>query len=253
MSDERKPRHNTIFVNIDRPNVDVRLGRPDEGTPVTFADATTGEVLDLGPGVIEGGVTYPRENKGPKVITRFTTTADAAGIDPNEKLLEYDHVLAVDTNTDPATGKSVAVAVLLKDLRQEPDGWKMEPRFPAAYVFRGPPGPKPEPNPEKFGWREIIERIARSPDLAGNVALFVDSCLNEIPKINARERAIVDGFMLPAGITLLYATSDTGAQHLVGPAAIKLCDAVAKRLMKLTAMPVSADQPLHFVVPVELV
>jgi hypothetical protein len=78
----------------------------------------------------------------------------------------------------------------------------------------------------------------------------VDSCMDEIPAINARERPIVDGFVLPDGITLLYATSDAGAEEFIGPAAMRLCDRVARRLMRLSQMPASVGQPFHLPVPV---
>jgi hypothetical protein len=169
----KRQRHRTIFLNINRPNVSVVLGRPDQGIPLTFIDTTTGERIEnLGPETVEAGITYARENKGPKVITRFGTSADYAGIDPNEKLLDYDHVFGVDTNTDPLTGKSVSVLVWLANLRHEPDGWKIDPRFPPAFVFRGRPGPNPEANPEKIGWRDAIERIFWSPEFQGRVALL---------------------------------------------------------------------------------
>ncbi|MCK6588524.1 MAG: hypothetical protein L6Q76_13175, partial [Polyangiaceae bacterium] len=94
-------------------------------------------------------------------------------------------------------------------------------------------------------------RIMRTPELVGRVALFVDSCMNEIPAINARDRSILNDFMLPHEVTLFYATADAGASEFIGPLAIKSCDSVAKRLMKLSPMPPNIGQAFHFPIPVE--
>ena len=216
-----------IALKIDRPNVNVVLGLPSEGTPLTFFDSITGEQLDFGADAVEVGLMYMRPNGKPKVITRFPQHPSKTGVDLNEKLLEYDHVFAVDTNTDPTSGVSAIAMMQLDNLRRVPEGINFLPRFPdTTCVAR----PEPGMNPEKFGWIYAIGWIGRAGH-TGKVALVVDSCLSDLPAINDRTQEMLAGFMLPSNFTLIYATGDTGTDQLCGPLAISMCDRLARRVL----------------------
>jgi len=234
-------RVNEIIINNQSP-ADVILGPPLADGTLTFYDRITG--LPHKFDHIETGIYYQGERK-PKIVSRATQNGEAVYIDHNKNLLSYDHVLAVDTNTDPATKISATVMAWLRDMRLEPDGIKVPIHYPPAYVFEN------EETPEKFGWREALQRIAHSPEIQGRIAVIVDSYLNDIPSINSRTMAIIDDYFLPDGLDLIYSTADRDYNSLIGPYAIRACDRVAKGIIRMC----SKDQvmPFHLPVPAALV
>jgi hypothetical protein len=64
--------------------------------------------------------------------------------------------------------------------------------------------------PERIGWWDTIRRMTAHPVVRGSVALIVDSDLGRLTALNAREEPILDGFYLPEGFTLLYASAEIG-------------------------------------------
>jgi hypothetical protein len=232
------PRITQIIVENHAP-ADVVIGPPQKDGTLQFLDRATGSPLAFSG--VQTGVFYPRPHK-PKILTLTPQDPEKIFIGQNQYLIsQYDHVLAVDTNTDLKSRRSACVVTWLKNLRLEHDGFKLEPIHPPAFVFSN------VVNPEKFGWKNALLRISTSPDIKGRVALFVDAYMEELPLINRRELPVLNDFFLPDGVVLLYATADSGATELIGPAAMRICDRVARKILQM--LPEDAELPMLFPVP----
>jgi hypothetical protein len=70
-------------------------------------------------------------------------------------------------------------------------------------------------NPERYGWMKVIDALLRweeyRPDF--KYGIVVDSELGLLPKINAREEPVFEGFHLPTNMSLIYASADSGSEN----------------------------------------
>lgn len=225
--DERKERVTHVIVSNLKEDTTVLLGDPVDGV-TTLTDAKTGK--PFGEGMLQTGVAYSRGNKPPKFLSLASEGRGRIYADFDQRLRDYDHVFAVDTNTCPETGRSVTVAAWIREVRLSPDKRGCTFAFLPAIVWCAP-----APSPERRGWHDTIARLICRPDVQGRVALFVDSDLAKLPAINARNEPIIGKFFLPSGYELMYAASDRGTSEYVGNLAMNRCDRVATGVMKLTA------------------
>jgi hypothetical protein len=113
-------------------------------------------------------------------------------------------------------------------------------------VFLARPGAKPE----RYGWMKVIDALLRSDLYPNNLSygVVVDSDLEDLQKINARQKAIVDNFFIPENMSFIYASADVGREALVNKL-IKQTDWVAKSSMEMVLK--SLDEPNNFEIPRE--
>jgi hypothetical protein len=246
-ADERKPRIPTLVIN---PGVSLKedtalvLGVPVNGI-VPLLD---GKGRQIGEGILQSGVSYSRNNKAPKFLN-LSEARSQIETDPDRRLLEFDQVFAIDTNTDPEAGRSVTVAARITNLTfGEGTTRTCTIAFLPAIVWCSA-----RPFPERNGWHAAIQMMTTSPEFAGRVAVFVDSDLGKLPAINAHKEPIIGDFILPPNYELLYAAADRGTTEYVGNAAMGRCDRVAARIGKLTASRSDPRGWFHFIVTDKLV
>jgi hypothetical protein len=91
-------------------------------------------------------------------------------------------------------------------------------------------------DPERIGWlmafRELRDRCFLAAD--ARVGLIVDSSLGDIPALNAREAPICEGFFLPQGVQLIYASSDVGPEYGANKL-IQMADRAARQVLDYLA------------------
>ena len=241
-SSQRKQRITEIRIAFDS-EVDIEMTSPENGT-ISFIERKTKSIVE--PKEIATGLAYERP-KGHKVLARANQNPSTIFLDLNQTLTNYDHVFAIDTNTDPQTHKSVSVFMYLLDLRYDNAQWKFEPRYPPAFIFNSDGS-----SPEKIGWCNAIRRITASSDIRGSIAIFVDSELGRLSAINSKKESILDNFFLPDVFELIYASSDAGTEELIGNLAIKNCDRVARKILKQDSTPIKLNEFYYFTVPVSI-
>ena len=245
-ADERKPRIPTLVVNPDSLKEDTTLvlGVPVNGV-IPLLD---GKGRQIGEGILQSGVAYPRNNKKPKFLT-LSEAQSQIETDPDRRLLEFDHVFAIDTNTDPKTGRSVTVAARISNLTfGEGTTRTFAIAFLPAIVWCSA-----RSSPERNGWHAAIQMMTTSSEFAGRVAILVDSDLGRLPAINARTEPIIGDFILPPTYQLLYAAADCGTVEYVSNFAMGRCDRVAARIGEITASRSDPRGWFHFVLTEELV
>lgn len=171
---------------------------------------------------------YERHSGKPKVVSSIPSDGKAS-FTAKRALLAYDWIIAVDTNTRMLFGKRCGVCVSY-----------FTPTPPAKCGSDGVPficlaaylivGIREEVNPEKIGWHLTITKhldSSRTPDQ--RIAIVVDSELGSHREINDRRKSYYMNRMLPASITMVYASSDTDNETLGGKM-IRMCDGLASKI-----------------------
>ena len=171
---------------------------------------------------------YERKSGKPKVVTSIPSDGKTP-FTAKQALLAYDWVIAVDTNTRMLFGKRCGVCVSY--FTPTPPAKCGSDGIPficlAAYLMVGI---REEVNPEKIGWHLLITKhldISRSPDQ--RIAIVVDSELGSHRDMNARRKSYYRDRMLPAQITMVYASSDNDNETLGGKM-IRMCDGMASKI-----------------------
>jgi hypothetical protein len=103
-----------------------------------------------------------------------------------------------------------------------------------------------ESKPEQLGWLVAARMINRSPGYSAfrKIALVVDCDETNIAAYNARTLAVYRTTMLPERMTLVQATTDTGAEYAPN-AVIKYADSMGKRVFDEIAggrLPMNAER-----------
>ncbi len=80
---------------------------------------------------------------------------------------------------------------------------------------------------------KVIDGLLRSELFNSNWAygIVVDSDLDILQKINAREEPIFDDFFIPENVTLIYASADSGKETLINKL-IRATDRVARNSLE---------------------
>lgn len=157
-------------------------------------------------------VTYERKAH-PKVINSTPLQSSALATTANHALRQFDVLLAVDTNTRTIGQRNISVSGLVLG------AWVTDPKNGSLAVSYHTPFCLEfvecnEPR-ERIGWFMALCELRRRGHLPrdANTALIVDAYLDDLPAINARKSPVVGPFFLPEGVTLLYASSDVGAEY----------------------------------------
>lgn len=219
-----KPR--TISVTLD-------MGEPVAADGVSIdkngevALLKGGQVLVPKAANIQTG--YKRK-KGLKVLNQANLQVGKLIINPNEALLKYELVFAVDTNTVILNNEylSVSCIALCKFIRA---GTNAIAQFAATQCleFRGV-----SEKSENIAWVKVIQMIIGNPayDPIKKIGVVVDSDLGNIPEFNSGSKPIHGDFFLPENFELVYASADTGKAEYLANKLISICDKEASGLIR---------------------
>lgn len=133
-----------------------------------------------------------RDNREPKILHASTSTTGDAWFSTNHQLLSYDHLIAIDTNTNYLNGSSVSITAAYHVIPQSrnPENSSCMARVLALIEFWNV-----VEKPEIFGWWQILQALADHPlEYAGKIALIVDSDLGDHQAFNNRTRPIFADF-----------------------------------------------------------
>lgn len=218
---QRKERLTDVKIAFEN-EVNVEISPPSADGKMSFTHADTGQPAF--PASITTAKAYERP-KGNKILFQAGQNPADIYVEPNEYLAKFESVFAVDTNTNPASGLSISVSLLLSRMEKNTnDEWVIESRYPPAFLFNSP-----VQEPERFAWHNLILRLMPSTDVKKPVAIIVDSSLGSLDKINLRTEPVNEDFLLPEGFTLVYASDDG---EFIANKLIRQCDAMAKAIAR---------------------
>jgi len=189
-----------------------------------FIPMLAGKPIDLATAAVE--ISYERPKKH-KVLLRSRLDPRAPSLDFHGHLGGYDSVCAVDVNTHVIKGVDVSVAVFVRgSCVRSGDHIEWSNRSISALEFRGASA-----NPDRIAWKVFCDGMTASPGYRHDqkIALVVDSHLQELEAVNAREIPVLDDFYLPPNVTLVYA-SDASADSIPN-VLIKMCDREANAIL----------------------
>ena len=118
----------------------------------------------------------------------------------------YDLVCAIDTNSIIINGLQITVGSLF-DVIQDADGERYWSNFREEFIDHYPDEIK---DFEQRNWIKGIEFIQKNHKEATKVLIIVDSDYENHIDYNSGNKKICDEYQLPAGFTLVYASSDRG-------------------------------------------
>ena len=166
-------------------------------------------------------ISYKREKKD-KVLNKVPLDPDFLFLNNHSSLAGYDSIVAIDTNTKSAisvTGITVMSWVDSKTYQYE---------VPFCIAFTELTEPR-----EKIGWIAGMEELSKKGYFAKSrkTLVVVDAYLDQIDLINSRELAIHEGFYLPPGFELAYASADSGAEYLPNKL-LRISDKASSQVMR---------------------
>ena len=180
--------------------------------------------------LVSMGEIYNRNGKQPKVLRQLQNPTGGV-ISINPKSIIYDRYMAIDTNYK-SFGKNLMCATSSLFVKQHlgksgrlMKGEQINILVSPRLIFLAKLGTKPE----RYGWMRMIDALLKSNlyNAEWSYGVIVDSDLDELQKINAREKSIIDDFFVPNNISLIYASADVGKESLLNKL-IKSTDQVAK-------------------------
>lgn len=197
-------------------------------------DPVTGvpTIHELAPESLRSQISYEKLNGKAKVIYSIPvedfSALNSSHLDQLKK--QFDYLIAVDTNTinkpDRTQGCRISVcasSAIAEPLAAVSSDVVLHPV--AAYLILDP---GPIVNPEPLGWHLIISQLSLVPALnSKRIGIIVDSELGMHVEINAREKPYYGEHILPANMTLIYASSDK--PEIFANQMLKHCDAMAER------------------------
>lgn len=185
------------------------------------------EIVDAEKGSTRIERNYERNSGKLKVVSSIPSDGKTS-FTAKRAFFAYDWVIAVDTNTRMLFGKRCGVCVSY--FTPKPLA-KCDSEVPficlAAYLIVGI---RAEVNPEQIGWHLMITKhlnSSRTPEQ--RIAMVVDSELGSHREINDRKKGYYMNNMLPAQISMVYASSDADNETL-GGMMIGMCDRMATKV-----------------------
>lgn len=166
-------------------------------------------------------ISYKREKKD-KVLSKVPLDPNFLYLNDHANLASYDSIVAIDTNTK----STVSVTGIAFMSWVDSEIYQYEVPFCIAYTELTEPR-------EKIGWLAGMEELSRKGYFAKSrkTLLIVDAYLDQIDLINSRELAIHEGYYLPPGFDLAYASADVGAEYLPN-ILLKMADKTSSQVMK---------------------
>lgn len=212
-----KPRQIILTTDMGKPVV-VNAIRFDSDGKIKFI--SNGEVVN--PIKAKLAEQYDRVNKIPKVVFDIPTNKDNLFVDDISLLQRFDYIYAVDTNSKIIQDELITISCYMRFITKKRIGELFEP-----IVIRN------KKVTEKMGWVELIRAILQDKAYQQDfkIAVVVDSDYGNINKYNNRELPLIGNLYLPPNFELIYASTDTGMNHLQNKL-ISECDLLAKRTYK---------------------
>jgi hypothetical protein len=170
-----------------------------------------------------------RDNKEPKILHTSTSATSDTWFSTNHQLLSYDHLIAIDTNTNQLNGSSVSITAAYHVIpkSRNPENVFCKARVLALIEFWNV-----VEKPENLGWWQTLQALADHPfEYAGKIGLIVDSDLGNHQAFNDRTLPIFSDFFLPENVTIIYGSDKGGGEHL-STKMIKYCHDLASELYK---------------------
>jgi len=213
------------------------------------------EIENAEPGSTRTETSYPRSSGKPKVVSSVPTFGSSP-FTTAKALLDYDRVIAVDTNTRTVDGarwaicSSYYVPEPLNQYREEIP-WLPLGSFLIRDIVDGV-------NAERIGWHLTLQHyLPRFRHDDESLAIVVDSELGQHQAISARRVGYYGSNLLPPRTALIYASSDKDKHTLQG-IMIRACDAVSKQIWEqlspgLDSLPASLqgiDPNYHSALPI---
>lgn len=193
-------------------------------------DPATDTVSFESPVVNTYNVTSYKRRKGDKVLNRTKIDGPNLGFNPSNSLKEYDGIIAIDTNTVQIEDRVLSVTGIVHAKWALDNGKKDQIHFgtPFCLEYRDLAEPK-----EKIGWMMALHQLTINGYFADSerVAVVVDAFLGDISKMNSRDLPIFSSYYLPEPFTLIYASADSGQEHLANKL-IRSADKAANMLIK---------------------
>ena len=216
----RKPRTRTITLDYGKI---LKPGSFDE----VFLSANTVQLRRFGVPIVPISATteesYERDKRA-KVLYRFPKRAMRAGTNPNVLLEAYQHVFAIDTNTQETPEGSLSVTAAIY-CRLTVKGTKLLAEPVEAGLWHG----QGIAQPEKAAWHMFLDLLQNDSRIKprDRVSLIVDHDLEHLDDYNNRRLPIDDDFLLPENVDLIYA-AEKGSGFL-GSILIRRCHNTAVR------------------------
>ncbi|WP_147382203.1 hypothetical protein [Pseudoflavonifractor sp. AF19-9AC] len=167
------------------------------------------------------------ERKGAKILCNIPHM-QTASLSPNEALLTFDYVYAVDTNTKCVDGSWLSagcvcyLASCQKIETQYRHEFSLIRQVTSTNTFC-------RYQMEQHVWNDTIAFIQTIVPSDCTVALVVDCDLENIQKYNERLLKIRDAAYLPENFTLIYASADN--KDTIANKMISFCDSCAKEAL----------------------
>lgn len=190
---------------------------------------------NLVPGSLHQKIVYERYSGKEKVVLS-TPCSDEIGRFQTIEILRknFDFLFAVDTNTGIIGDERTSISVSYFVPKKLSSYSKSIPFLGfCAFEINGVVDGI---NPETVGWHILFERLRNSVVFQHNtrIGVIVDSELDKILEMNRRNTPYYEGYYLPDGIQLVYASSDTG-KELLPNQMISYCDKVAEKCLNCFA------------------
>jgi hypothetical protein len=221
----RKPRSKHVVFEMDKPTVvdgiqegpDGQLQLLSKGKPVVAKN----QYLD---------VSYKKYSGREKRLLSIPVSS-AVDLTPEETIKDYDYIFAVDTNTKPSKGHSIkSVACALRGVVvKEADEYGLDLHYGSCFLSS-----EDHDKPENSAWHRTIQFMEECyPDeyMSKKFGLVVDSDLGSIKEYNNKEKPIVDDVFLPPNVSLIYASSDVGKEHIYNQM-ISIADKISNQMFK---------------------
>jgi hypothetical protein len=175
--------------------------------------------------------TYERSGKREKVVWRVPQEGPGPyRFDIENKLSNTEHLFAVDTNTTSVHDRKLSIVAFVH----------MERAFfvnrngaaKAIHVVKDMHCLECydiDPPQENFGWKYSLMYIQKRLNIKQNFSMIVDSDLGNLCDYNAQMKPFYKNCYVPASVSLIYASSDTGNDSVLN-AAISLADKAASKV-----------------------
>ncbi len=184
--------------------------------------------------LISHGECFEREGKTPKILRLFKNSSP--GTIPAVRQAEFhNRYLAVDTSYKTYGDKLICATacIMIEETldhhRTYMKGEQVLMRCSPRLIFAA----KRESVPERYGWMKMLQGLLNSKlyDPTFKYGFVVDSELNLLQKINARDEPVFEELYSPTNINFIYASADVGKDNLVNKL-ISSTDKVAHLTLK---------------------
>lgn len=175
---------------------------------------------------------YKRKNK-PKLIHAYFQGAGHPSLSIERVLGTYDRILCVDTNTAVnRRGQVVAVTTALV-AKSEKFG-EVAAHVSSDHCFQVIAHDPPPGNPELHGIWSVLEVLVRDypAHVEGRVAIITDTEYSRVRTWQDRTEPFYNGYCLPEGVDIFYATSDAGSEEFNPNLLMRTCDSLSSAKLK---------------------